>query len=120
MKTKKYDIHFYCDPDFDSQAKVYTSYLYIDKDGHYTNSGDPYGSYKLTAEDMEWIRENLTNTAGEPYNEQNPFYVDEWFTSSENDLMRLVLPPKALEWVESLPEYEIRDEREDTNAKLVR
>jgi hypothetical protein len=87
---------------------VYAFYLYIDENGWYTNSGDQYDSYTFDEGDME------------NYGPDKPLEIDEWFTSSETHLLRPLLPPKAFAWVEQLPEYEIQDEREKENAKLVR
>jgi hypothetical protein len=110
--TNVYDLNWVHDPDTNNKPpRLYAFELLKDESGWWTLGGSDYESYgyEYTQEDIEWTLENLTQHDKTPYPSIDELYVDEWFSNLDTHLYRDQLPPKALEWIESLPAYEYID-----------
>jgi hypothetical protein len=104
--TKTYDLHLCFEPQYDEQPRLYVRELFLDRDGDWNTDDSDSFSYFYTQEDIEW-------TVGKfNLDEIYDLYVDEWFTTEDRHLMENNLPPKVIQWVESLPAYEYYNQQE--------
>ena len=98
--TKVYDLHLCYEVGYDDEPRVYARQLWLDSSGDWNTNDDDYENYYYTDEDINWSVEKFN------LEELSDLYFDEWFTTEDTHLMLDNLPPKALEWVASLPAYE--------------
>lgn len=98
--TKVYDLHLSFEPQYDQEPRLYVRELWLDNQGDWnTEDMDSY-SYYYNQDDMDWTAKRFD------LEDIWDLYVDEWFTTEDRHLMLNNLPPRVIEWVDSLPAYE--------------
>jgi hypothetical protein len=110
-ETKVYDLLWTYDPNWDSVPVIYAYEMYKNREGEWETSNDWSFSYPYTQEDIDWVVDKFTLTAGIA-----DLGVDEWFTSNDINLVQLNLSPNARDFVSKLPHYQYQDLREQENA----
>lgn len=104
--TKKYDLHVQFEIGYDEQPKIWAYQLFM-KDDFLNTDTHACLSYTFTEEDTEYSLTKLieANCGIETIDD---LYWDEWFISNESDVISYnALSPKVIEWINSLPEYEM-------------
>lgn len=111
--TTEYDINLYCEGSY-SEFKLLAYRLRKNEFGDWeSDTDDTDGVYTFTPEDNVWLITNSKNEDGTPFVTYPDDRLDEWFTSNEL-LLGNVLPPRAVEWLTILPEYEYEDLTEES------
>jgi hypothetical protein len=105
--TKKYDLLWAYEANWDSEPRVYAYEMYKNREGQWETSNDWSFSYAYTQEDIDWLVDKFTLTSIADLG------VDEWFTTEDTNLIELNLPPNARNFVSKLPTYQYQDLREE-------
>lgn len=101
--TKLYDLQFQYETGYDTEPRVIAYELYK-QDGEWnTRTDDRADMYIFTEEDNQWAINRFD------LEDIEDLWVDEFFTTEDRHLVLNNLPPKAIEWVDSLPEYEYEE-----------
>ena len=98
--TKVYDLHLCYESGYDDQPRVYARQMWLDRDGEWNTDDDDYDAYYYTKEETDWLIEKFELESVDDY------WVDEWFTTDDEKLVSLNLPPQVQAWADSLPAYE--------------
>lgn len=107
-KTTEYDVNFYYEYGVTDTPRLWASEMSKNEQGEWeTVSDGVIGTYYFTPEDVAWLWANYVYD-GTPYKEMSDLWIDEWYTSEDTALIDQ-LPPNAVAWVASLPEYEYED-----------
>lgn len=106
--TNFYDLNFYYDPENETAMKIYAYEMRKDKNGDWETDtvNDYFETYDFDEEDTKWLLERNETTLDE-------LWIDEWSMSEPKELEQWVgnlTPPKVLEWIKALPEYEYQTE----------
>lgn len=105
--TKEYDLHVQFEIGYDEQPKIWAYELYLDKGGFLTTNGYAVASYCFTEEDTEQALAKFKESDS-GIDTIDDLYWDEWFTTKDDYMMKTnLLSPAVLEWINSLPEYEM-------------
>lgn len=105
--TKEYDLHVQFEIGYDEQPKIWAYELFLEEGGFLATSSHACCSYTFTEEDTQHSLSKFieANCGIETIDD---LYWDEWFISNESAVISYnALPPKVIEWINSLPEYEM-------------
>lgn len=105
--TKEYDLHVQYEVGYDEQPKIWAYTLFMDKGYLTTASSQAFDSYYFTEEDTEYsLTKFIESNSG--IETVDDLYWDEWFTTKDDHMILYnALSPKVIEWINSLPEYEL-------------
>lgn len=95
IETNVHDIRFCYDPSFDNYPILNAYEMFINKEDFLETETRVSWTYKFTESDYDWLLEKNIVERGQDF--------DEWFTSDY--FVMSELPPKAIEFINSLPTY---------------
>jgi hypothetical protein len=97
---KEYDCNLFFEPGYGEMPKAYFYEMSFDGEWWNCNTQGNIIRYEFDEEDCNWI----LKTFG--YSSIDDYWVDEWFSTGDKDLVELNFPPKLRMFVRGLPEYE--------------
>lgn len=108
-ETNLYDLHLLFEVGYDEVPVIRAYETYINKDGEVeTTTSYIADRYEYTEADIAWVIETLSDQTGNKYKTIDDLYSDEWFTSADAELLKLI-PPNAQTWVKCLCWYTAED-----------
>ena len=104
---KRYDFHIQFENELDDEPRVYAYRMYYDKDGLLYSDTHPSSSYYFTDDETQQALE-IFKKSDSGIDELADLYWDEWFTTEDEWMLKTgLLSDKAIDWINTLPEYEI-------------
>jgi len=105
-KTTEYDLHAQFEVGYDNTPTIWAYELFREPNGDLSTSTEgTYDSYKFSQEETNYLVDKFRQS-NSGIDSLDDLYWDEWFTTLEKHY-RDVLPETVLNWIDSLPEYEM-------------